>query len=307
MRTFADKLKSLVWGSAEDRLGLARQKLREKKLTGGGIDAEYAGIEPDSIVWVFGASRSGSTWLASMVRELPGWDVWFEPRVGTVFDPETRPNKPGWHYVFALEHERAWLPAVRLLVLAGAASRCPSADFVLIKDPASSGAASVLTKALPESRVVFLVRDPRDVAASWLDANADGGWRRARKGGATETPLEMVARYARVYSRQVGGAKRAYEAHSGPKALVRYEELRADTMDTMKRIYEALYIPTDENELSRAVEKHSWENIPQGMKGKGKFCRKATPGSWREDLSQEQARVVEEITRPILEEFYPRA
>jgi hypothetical protein len=40
--------------------------------------------------------------------------------------------------------------------------------------------------------------------------------------------------------RNVGAAKRAYEAHEGPKVMVRYEDLRTDTLGTMRRIYSAL-------------------------------------------------------------------
>jgi hypothetical protein len=73
----------------------------------------------------------------------------------------------------------------------------------------------------------------------------------------------------------------------------------------MRRLYSDLEIPVDEAELARVVEKHSWENVPQEMKGEGKFYRKASPGGWQEDLTPEQARMVEEKTAPILEEFYP--
>ena len=75
-------------------------------------------------------------------------------------------------------------------------------------------------------------------------------------------------------------------------------------MGTMKRMYSELGIAVDEGELARAVERHSWENIPQRKKGEGKFYRKATPGGWREDLTPEQARTVESIAAPLLEEFY---
>ncbi|HEU4494146.1 MAG TPA: hypothetical protein VFR69_08145, partial [Rubrobacteraceae bacterium] len=55
-----------------------------------------------------------------------------------------------------------------------------------------------------------------------------------------------------------------------------------------------------------AVEKHSWENVPEEEKGEGKFHRKATPGGWREDLTPGQAQIVERITAPLLKEFsYP--
>jgi hypothetical protein len=57
--------------------------------------------------------------------------------------------------------------------------------------------------------------------------------------------------------------------------------------------------------LARAVEKHAWENVPEEQKGPGRFNRKATPGGWREDLTPKQAEIVEEITAPLLTEFYP--
>ena len=89
-----------------------------------------------------------------------------------------------------------------------------------------------------------------------------------------------------------------------PRSSVRYEDLRADTLGTMRRIYATLGIPVDEGELARAVEKHSWENIPEKKKGGGKFYRKATPGGWREDLTPKQIKQVERITAPLLEEYY---
>jgi Sulfotransferase domain len=87
--------------------------------------------------------------------------------------------------------------------------------------------------------------------------------------------------------------------------LVRYEDLRANTLAEMKRLYATLEIPVQEKELARAVEKHSWENIPEEKKGEGKFYRKATPGGWQEDLTPKQAQIVERITAPLLNEFYP--
>lgn len=85
---------------------------------------------------------------------------------------------------------------------------------------------------------------------------------------------------------------------------MRYEDLRSDTLGAMRRLYAALDIDVDADELSRAVEKHAWENIPAEKKGEGKFFRKAAPGGWREDLTPRQVRIVEEITAPLLEEFY---
>jgi hypothetical protein len=102
----------------------------------------------------------------------------------------------------------------------------------------------------------------------------------------------------------MGNAKQAYEVHEGHKVIVKYEDLKADTLGIMRRIYAALEIPVDDNQLARIVEKHSWENIPEEKKGAGKFYRKASTGGWKEDLTPEQVKIVEEETAFLLEEFY---
>jgi hypothetical protein len=104
--------------------------------------------------------------------------------------------------------------------------------------------------------------------------------------------------------RTIGNAREAYESHTGPKALLTYEDLRADTLGGIKRVYSALEITVDEKQLAEAVEKHSWETVPEGQKGPGKFYRKATPGGWKDDLTADQVTTVEKVAAPILEEFY---
>jgi hypothetical protein len=154
-------------------------------------------------------------------------------------------------------------------------------------------------EALPESRMILLVRDPRDVAASALDGHRRGGhaYRRAierlhqvekrEANRADDNPNSFIEAQANRYLRNVGNALQAYESHEGHKAFVKYEDLLADTFGEMSQVYSALQIPVDEEELSQAVDRHSWENVSEEEKGPGKFNRKATPGSWREDLSTE--------------------
>jgi hypothetical protein len=150
--------------------------------------------------------------------------------------------------------------------------------------------------------VVLLVRDPRDVAASVLDSAMPGGWREGRE--TSDDPNARIRRSAQTYLRNVGAAKRAFDAHRGRKALVRYEELRTDTVTTLSSIYSALEMKVEDEALARSARKHAWENIPKWKKGQGKPRRKATPGGWREDLTPEQARVVEKITGQLLRELY---
>jgi hypothetical protein len=201
-------------------------------------------------------------------------------------------------------------------VLEGASGRFPELsenDYLVVKDQVGSMGAPLLTEALPESRMIFLVRDPRDVVSSWLDGSREGAWHQAnmarknpkRAPRAEEDPNRYAKQLAAHYLKNVGKAAEAYNAHQGPKVLLKYEDLRADTLGEMRRIHSTLGMSVDEEMLERAVEEHSWERIPEEEKGEGKFRRKATPGGWREDLTQEQARLVEETTRPLLEQFYP--
>ncbi len=295
------------------------QRLREgisdsasEGTAGDGI--QVGGVDPGNVVWIFGVARVGSTWLASMMGEAEGHTVWNEPRVGSLFGNfyygrgAHRDNKHG--ILGGSEEERS--RAIRALVLAAAEAKFGSdvdGGYLVIKEPNGSNGAPLLSRALPESRVIFLVRDPRDVASSGLGAALEGGWydkQRKRRGISKQLGAdEIVEARANRYVEYIGRSREAYEAHEGPKTLVRYEDLRSSPLETMQRIYSDLGMPVDGDKVLRAVEKHSWENIPEGKKGPDKFYRKASPGGWREDLTPEQVQTVERITASLLEEFYP--
>jgi hypothetical protein len=293
-----------------------------EKVSEGGNGLGYSGIRPEHIVWVFGNARTGSTWLARMMEELEGQTVWREPYVGQLFgrlyyDWIGEKHFHTKHFILGEQQKENWLKSIGSFVLSEASARFPEVSnggYLVIKEPNGSLGAPLMMQALPESRMVFLLRDPRDVVASHLDAAGEGSWlyeRRVKEGAGRTAMFDMqvddlVQKTATRYSQNVGNVREAYQAHEGSKALVRYEELRADTLGAMRRLYSALGVPVDEGQLARAVERHSWEGIPEEDKGEGKFHRKATPGSWREDLTPEQARTVERITAPLLREFYPQ-
>jgi hypothetical protein len=329
VRAFVDRHKGRI-DERDRELEQARQLLASKdqelaklraQLVRSGAGTEASGIKPENMVWIFGSGRSGNTWLSSMMEDMEGDAVWREPNVGFLF---------GYlYYVWAHEGQRgaknfilghykeSWLRSIRNFVLDEARTRFSTLsenEYLVVKEPNGSVGAPLLMEALPESRMILLIRDPRDVAASTMDARRTGGWSyernkklylEGRRVPADKDPDAFVANPANQYLRNVGNSKLAYDTHQGHKVLVKYEDLRADTLGTMKRIYYTLGIPADEEELARVVEKHSWENIPEKNKGEGMFYRKATPEGWREDLTPEQAETVEKITAPLLEEFYP--
>jgi len=276
-------------------------------------------LEDANLVWILGSSRTGSTWVASMLSSLDGYELWNEPHVGRLFGSfyytgnASQRRREEKNFIMGAPRE-AWLRSIRFFVLEGAEAKFPelgSEGRVVVKEPNGSIGAPLLMQALPESRMILLVRDPRDVAASSVDAFKDGSWRhQALKKSVPDTtsgrtPDEQVKMVASKYRRSVGKSREAYGAHVGPKTLVRYEDLLEDTVGTMQRMCEDLGLEADRGELARVVEKHSWENIPEEKKGEGKFYRKGASGGWRDDLTPEQVRIVEEETAPLLREFYP--
>jgi Sulfotransferase domain len=302
--------------------GITRQPLSQVRWKrAGAAERNPGGVKPESVVWIFGTGRSGSTWLSSMMGDIEGHTLWGEPWVGALFGNhyyrEVDERKHRAPQFIMGRHREAWLRSIRHFILDMAGAIFPALgedDYLVIKEPNGSIGAPLMMEALPESRMVLLVRDPRDVIASSMDARREGGWNyernkklylEGRKVSSSDDPNAFAAGRATRYLEGMGKAKEAYDAHKGPKVLVRYEELRADTLGTMKRMYSALGIEVGEEELARAVHKYSWENIPEEEKGEGKFYRKASPGGWKEDLTPEQARIVESITAPLLEELYP--
>ena len=278
---------------------------------GGG---QTTGVNPENVVLIFCTARSGSTWMRSMLDDLVDGEVWEEPKVGRLFgefysrDKTTQLGRT--NYVLGEPTREAWTGALRDFVLRTAWASHPSVTpgrYLIVKEPGGAVGAPLLMAALPESRMVLLVRDPRDFAASVLDATRKGGWMQegmdewARRDLDSEKDVQRYLRaLSRQYVRQMGNGKKAFDEHDGRKIMVRYDDLRTRTLDTMRDLCAALVLDFTEQRLEEVVDKHSFENIPQRERGEGKFYRKATSGGWKEDLTPEQAKIVEDITAPLI-------
>jgi hypothetical protein len=295
-----------------------RARLREARLRGGLESSEQAtGINPENVVWIFCTARSGSTWMRSMLDDLLDGEVWEEPKVGRLFGEfysRAKPTQLGrTNYVLGEPTREAWTGALRDFVLRTAWASHPSVTperYLTVKEPGGAVGAPLLMAALPESRMVLLVRDPRDFAASVLDATRKGGWMQegmdewARRDLDSEKDVQRYLRaLSRQYVRQMGNGKKAFDEHGGPKIMIKYDDLRTDTLRTMRDLCSALELPVTEQRLAQVVDRHSFENIPQRERGEGKFYRKATSGGWKDDLTPEQAKIVEDITAPLINEL----
>jgi hypothetical protein len=306
----------------------ARQRGRRAKLSGGGGNAEAGGVNPENMVWIFGygGGRSGTTWLSGMLGRLTGNTLWSSPRVGDLFgffdykfiSDVSGADRERDEHILGHSRKDLWLKSMRLFILDQAAARYPKLTRdragrkrLIINDIHGSIGAPPIMEALPESRMILMMRDPRDVAASFLDARREGSWRyKGRKRLDKEAnfivsdPIAQLKGFVEGNLETMSNARQAYDNHKGHKTLLKYEDLRADALGAMKRAVAELGLTVDEAELARAVQRYSWENVPEEEKGQGKFYRKATPGGWREDLASEEIEIIEEAFAPLIEEFY---
>src|SRR4051812_11774239 len=80
-------------------------------------------------------------------------------------------------YFFSERHARDWGPPLRKLILKGLAPHdSVRARRLVVQEPNGSEGADLLMGVLTRSRLLFLIRDGRDVVDSVLDAYRPGSW-----------------------------------------------------------------------------------------------------------------------------------
>jgi len=228
--------------------------------------------------------------------------------------PRTLNRQAGDRGTYALSPSYAdvWRPAARDLVLArlgAVVSRAqdaglplpPNPPQLVIKEVDDSHAADVVLSLFPRSRMIFLVRDGRDVLDSLLDANRPSGWLSKVGWGTGEfasgdARMEWIARHCRNWVARVNACSAAYEDHD-PKLrrMVRYEDLRADTEPQLAELAAWLGLGAAPERVQAVAAAHSFEALPDYGKGPGMFRRKATPGGWREGLTDGEQQLAQEI------------
>ncbi|HMC40230.1 MAG TPA: sulfotransferase [Acidimicrobiales bacterium] len=277
------------------------------------------------LVWVLGSPRSGSTWLMYLLREPPRVAALQEPLIGThlgVFASSIveggqealpagvrlRELRDDDRYFFSDSHLRSWGSPLRRLILSGLAPHVPlRARYLVVQEPNGSEGADLLMRVLPRSRMLFLLRDGRDVVDSVLDAYQRGSWLDQAFGVGQDLlrqdRLRVIEREAQKWVARTEIVARAYDLHPPERRhLVRYEELLADTTKTLRGIYSWLEIDPPADLLDR-VEASSFDSLPTAAKGSGKFHRAATPGLWRQNLSEEEQHCCMTIIGPTLEKM----
>jgi hypothetical protein len=279
------------------------------------------GSSEDRLTWIFGSSRSGSTWLLRMLGSLEDVVPIDDPHLGHHLGV-WRPISLAWataehapdlttldrikhdkdSYFFSDRYRDAWEPALRRLIVerfdAQVAHTATTArPVVVVKEPGSH-VADMLLSMFPCSRLVFLLRDGRDVVDSWLAAYRSGSW--ALDEGAfpvTEGGRAALVRWqSAVWAFRTEVVRRAYDAHPvDRRMMVRYEDLVADPAGELVRLCAQLPVRASADACASVAARHAFEAVPAAAKGKSKEIRSATPGGWRENLTPQEHEIMHEV------------
>jgi Sulfotransferase family len=298
-----------------------------------GVTPDISVTGPGRLAWIFGSSRSGSTWLLRMLSELerviPIDDphlghhlgVWRPiplawatskdlPKLGTLADYKRKKRD----YLFSDSYRDTWMPKLRELIAARFEAQAAEdlADsgpvekpIVVVKEPGSH-AADTIMDLFPESSLIFLLRDGRDVVDSWLDAYRDGSW--ATEEGAY--PLDDAGRPAlirwqsSVWLHRTEVVQETYErTDPNRRVMIRYEEMRAEPTTALARICKVLGIDAGRKELEGIAAANEFSRVPKSRKGAGREIRRAKPGGWATHMSREEIIEMHEILAPKLDEL----
>jgi hypothetical protein len=276
-------------------------------------------------VWLFGCPRSGSTWLLRLLTRVTRGVPIGEPLIGAHLgialggllgvplseDPlvhDVMAERAS--YFFAPSAEHAWQGPLRSLLVERFRfdverheSVFGAAGPIIIKEPWGSTGAPVLLRALPASRVVFLVRDGRDVVDSLLDGAADG-WVTEMLGARianAELRERAMREHALMWVRSMDAVQRAFDAHEPTlRYQVKYEDLQADTAAELHRMTEWLGHGELHDRVESVEQELRFSNQPPGSTGAGKFHRAASPGLWVEHFSPSEQAALTAVMEPTL-------
>jgi Sulfotransferase family len=298
-----------------------------------GATPEISVTAPGRLAWIFGSSRSGSTWLLRMLSELErvipiddphlghhlgiwrpiplAWATAKDPpKLGTLADYKRKKRD----YLFSDRYRDTWVPQLREMISARfeaqAAEDIGKAGgvedpVVVVKEPGSH-AADTIMDLFPDSSLIFLLRDGRDVVDSWLDAYRDGSWATDEGAyGVDDAGRTALIRWqSSVWLHRTEVVQDTYaRTDPGRRVLLRYEEVREDPVSGLERICDLLGVEATRDQLERIATANEFSKVPESRKGAGQEIRRAQPGGWSSHMTREEIVAMHEILAGKLDEL----
>ena len=274
------------------------------ELRAGEQERSAGGTSEDRIAWIIGCGRTGSTWLAEMLGDLPRIRRWHEPYFGRFFKhlqerPEDLERRSSF---FSRRHQAIWLEGIRELFFKMVRDRYPQfgRHGLAIKEVNTPEFYGWLERLFPSGRMIVLVRDPLDILDSYLDLQKPGSWN-VRFGESTvAAPETRVRRTAEHIRNSLSLALDAYDAFPITQRLrISYEGLLEDPLPHLTACGDLISVEVKPRVAARVIEKYRFENYRKT--GELEFRRRGQAGVWRdsENFSDEVLEIATEILGPL--------
>ena len=247
-------------------------------------DRDIAATAENKIAWIIGCGRTGSTWLAEMLADVPGIRRWHEPYFGRFFKhiqdrPEDLERSSSF---FAKRHQKVWLDGLREMFFRMVHDRYPQfgRHALVVKEVNTPEIYPWVSTLFPAGRIIHLVRDPFDTLDSYLSLQKPGSWN--EQFGDKDDPLseENVRRTAKHIHSTMIQALEAYERFPAERRLqVSYEDLLTDARLQVQLCGKLVSIEVSDDDARATAEKHDFNTYKDT--GDLKFRRKGQAGVWK--------------------------
>lgn len=316
----ASLLTAIRAGIADERGRIARtERAREITLAGhlydhraieligqlkaGTEELQRTGAAEDRVAWIVGCGRTGSTWLADMLGDLPKIRRWHEPYFGRFLQhidqhPEDLDRQASF---FSRRHQQVWTSGLRDLFFRMVRERFPQfgRHALVVKEVNTPEIYPWLHTLFPQGRLILLIRDPFDVLDSYLDLQKPGSWNQSF--GDVDARVLIRARQAAEHIRNTTlMALNAYEAFPLERRLtLSYEGLLEDPVPALVACGELLSAGVTREAAEAVARKHAFENYEQT--GSLQFRRQGKAGAWKKsaNFTEEILGLADEILGPL--------
>ena len=246
------------------------------------------GKYPRNIIFIAGFPKSGSTWFARMLADLDGFAP-FTPR--------------RW----ATEPAKAWKPAHDLY---DGLFEEFSRRLAVIKGHTWGTDDNMALLRASGLRYFVTVRDPRDqiISSYWFIRSRPlhREWKLVQSLSLEEFITHKLE--SGVYAREELAWLRSWidRLDEDQVALIKYEDLLADTERMMHRACAHLNFTCGDEEIRVIVERNSFARLagrPRGVEDRSNFVRKGVAGEWRTVFSESQKRLFARIGEDVIAQF----
>jgi hypothetical protein len=211
------------------------------------------------MVFITGFARGGTSWLRDCVA--------FHPEITKI---------PSEIVAFREFSDRA---SIEKVVLARITENSLSSRYYVNKAPANSPFIAMACSMFPESRFLFIIRDPRDVFVSHKRGRR--AWMRGRN-RTVDGCMEKMRGYYEGYLKA---------RNAGNIMLVTYEQLHQDFHNTMRRIYGFIGVDFDDQLIEDCFEKNTFlAAAGRRSEDRDHPRRKGVVGDWVNYLKDKEKR-----------------